>query len=180
MLRSHAIVLLRQIAHETRLVIRTDQMAHHRHRATCIQHMHHRLAVEWRDLHRSMSLAGGCATDQQGNLHPEPLHLAGHMNHLIQRRSDQSAESDHVDAFLHGGLQNFRARDHHAEVDDLVVIAAQHHADDVLANVMNITLHRGHEDFSLSTNGLAGRERRRLLGFHEGKKIRHRLLHHAS
>ncbi len=43
-------------------------------------------------------------------------------------------------------LQNLVAGDHHAEIDDLVVVASQNHADDVLADVVNVALDRGHQD----------------------------------
>ena len=37
-------------------------------------------------------------------------------------------------------------RDHHAEVDHLVPVAAEHHADDVLADVVDVTLDRREDD----------------------------------
>ena len=37
-------------------------------------------------------------------------------------------------------------RDHDAEVDDLVVVAGEHDADDVLADVVDVALDRGHDD----------------------------------
>ena len=38
--------------------------------------------------------------------------------------------------FLAGALENLFAGDHHPEVDDFVVVARQHHAHDVLADVV--------------------------------------------
>ena len=46
-------------------------------------------------------------------------------------------------------LEDFLARDHDAEVDDLVVVAGEHDADDVLADVVHVALHGGEEDLAL-------------------------------
>ena len=54
-------------------------------------------------------------------------------------------EPDDVDPLARGRLEDFRARHHHAEVDDLVVVALQHDAHDVLADVVDVTLHRRHQ-----------------------------------
>ena len=40
------------------------------------------------------------------------------------------------------------AGDHHAEVDDVVVVAGEHDADDVLADVVDVALHGRHQDLS--------------------------------
>ena len=42
-------------------------------------------------------------------------------------------------------LENLVTRHHHAEVDHLVAIAAEHHAHDVLADVVHVTLDGGHQ-----------------------------------
>ena len=47
---------------------------------------------------------------------------------------------------LAGGLEDPRRGHHHAEVDDLVVVAAEDDADDVLADVVDVALDRGHDD----------------------------------
>ena len=65
---------------------------------------------------------------------------------------------------------------HHAQVDDLEVVALEHDADDVLADVVNVALDRRHHDRPL---GLARYTRRGLLRLDEGDKMRDRLLHHA-
>ena len=43
-------------------------------------------------------------------------------------------------------LEDPRPGHHHAEVDDLVVVAAEHDADDVLADVVDVALDGGHHD----------------------------------
>ena len=46
------------------------------------------------------------------------------------------------------GVEDLVARHHHAEVDDLVAVAAEHHADDVLADVVDVALDGGHHDLA--------------------------------
>ncbi len=74
----------------------------------------------------------------------------------------------------------FSHGDHHAQVDDLVVVAGEHDADDVLADVVHVALDRGEHDFSLRLDHLAGRGHRRLLRLHERRQVGHGLLHHAG
>ena len=46
-------------------------------------------------------------------------------------------------------LQDPVARHHHAEIDDLVAVAAEHDADDVLADVVHVALDRREHDLAL-------------------------------
>jgi hypothetical protein len=101
----------------------------------------------------------------------------GDVDHLVQRRRDQAGQADHVDV-LARRFEDLVGRHHHAQVDDLVVVALQHDADDVLADVVHVALDRGHQDlaggccsplaaassFSASMNGM---------------QVGDRLLHHA-
>ena len=50
------------------------------------------------------------------------------------------------------GLQDLVLRHHHAQIDHLVVVAAEHHADDVLADVVDVALHRRHHDPALGAS----------------------------
>ena len=47
--------------------------------------------------------------------------------------------------------ENLVARHHHAEIDDLVAVAAEHDADDVLADVVDVALDRREDDLALAT-----------------------------
>ena len=47
----------------------------------------------------------------------------------------------------------FSRGDHHAEVDDLVVVAAEDDADDVLADVVDVALDGGHQDLAALRSG---------------------------
>ncbi len=69
----------------------------------------------------------------------------------------------------------FSLGDHDAEIDDLVVIAGEHDADDVLADVVHVALHRGEQHLALRLL-VAGAL---LFLLHEGQEIGDRFLHHA-
>jgi hypothetical protein len=51
--------------------------------------MNDRLVVGGRDLDRRVLLRRRGAADQQRQVHPTPLHLAGDVDHLVERRRDQ-------------------------------------------------------------------------------------------
>ncbi len=58
-------------------------------------------------------------------------------------------------------LEDFFARDHDAQVDDLVVVAGEDDADDVLADVVHVALDGGEHDFPLRLDLLPGRDHAR-------------------
>ena len=127
------------------------------------------------DLHRRVHAAGGGAADQQRDGESLALHFLGHVDHFVERGRDEPAQADHVGVRVPRGLQNLLARNHDAQVDNLVVVTAQHHAHDVLADVVHVALHRGHHDAAFGASFAA----RFLFGFHEGKQIGDGFLHHA-
>ena len=75
-----------------------------------------------------------------------PLHFSRDMAHLFQRGGDKTAQANDIHFFLAGGLQNFLCRDHDAKIDNIIVVAAEDHADDVLADVVNVALHGRQQD----------------------------------
>jgi hypothetical protein len=82
------------------------------------------------------------AADEDRHREPLSLELLGDMDHLLEARRDQPGETDDIDLLGPGRLEDLRRRDHHAEVDHLVTVAAEHHADDVLADVVDVALAR--------------------------------------
>jgi hypothetical protein len=50
---------------------------------------------------------------------------------------------------LDRGIEDLRGRHHHAQIDDLVVVAAEHDPDDVLADVVDVPLHGCHDHAAL-------------------------------
>jgi hypothetical protein len=103
-----------------------------------------------------MDPRGRGPADQQGHREALPLHLARDETHLLQRRRDQSAEADGVDLFPGGGFQDPVTGHHHAEVDHVVVVTLEDHADNVLADVVHIPLDGGHEDLALGSRVAGG------------------------
>ena len=149
-------------------------MAHHANRARRIHHVHHRLAVSGRDLHRRMRAAGGRASNQQRHLESLALHFARHVYHLVERRRNQAAQAHQVHLPFARHLQNLFCRHHDAQVNQFIVVAGQYHAHDVLTNIVYVTLHRGHQD---AGHGLPPAQRQ-LFRFQIGQQNGHGLLHH--
>ena len=98
------------------------------------------------------------------------------MHHLLQRRGDQPGQADHIGALLARRLEDLVRRHHDAEIDDLVVVALQHDADDVLADVVHVALDGGHHD----TAARGGHPAPLLLRLDEGQQMGDRLLHDAG
>ena len=144
--------------------------------------MDHFVRIAGSDLHGRMLGARRGPADQQRNVHPQSLHLAGDVDHLLQAGRDQPAQADHVGLALAGRLQDLLAGDHHAQVDDLVVVTAQYDAYDVLADIVDVALDRGHHDRAACRGLVAGGARAggQLLGLHEGHEVGHGLFHHTG
>ncbi len=85
-----------------------------------------------------------------GSVNPWRCISSRDVHHLVERRGDQTRQSDHVGALAPRGLEDLLARHHDAEIDHLEVIALEHHADDVLADVVHVALDRGHHDAAVA------------------------------
>jgi hypothetical protein len=127
------------------------------------------------------------AADEQRQVHARLAHLLGDKHHLVQRRRDEARQAHHVHAVLLGGGDDLVARHHDANVDDLVVVAAQHDAHDVLADVVHVAFDGRQQDLAC-VHGVVvarrrvlarGNQRRALLRLHVRDQVRDRLLHHA-
>ena len=57
--------------------------------------------------------------------------------------------ADDVHVVFARSLEDGLARHHHAEIDDLKIVALQHNAHDVLANIVYIALDRRHQDLAV-------------------------------
>ena len=119
-----------------------------------------------------MRFGGGGAAYQQRQRKALALHLFCDVDHFIQRWGDQARKPDDIGIHFARGFEDFIRRHHDAKIDYLVVIALQHHADDVFTDVVNITFHRRQHNFPV---GLA------LLftGVDKWLKPGHRLFHNA-
>ena len=163
--------------HECVPPVVAQQCTGHADRATGVLHMHHRPRILRLDLHRRVGPAGGCTTDQERNGESLALHLTSQKRHLLQRWCYQATKPDDVHIFTPCGLQNPGTRHHHPEIDHVVVVALQHHADDVLADVVHVALHGRQQDLSLLLL-ILGRHQQ-LLGLDIRNQMRHGALHDA-
>ncbi len=80
---------------------------------------------------------------------------------------------DDIDPVFTGGVENFLARLHDAEIDHVEPVALQNHTDDILADIVDIALDRGHQDFAIGLR----RGIERLFRFHVGHQVGHGFLH---
>ena len=126
------------------------------------------------NLHRRVSLGRGGTANHQRDVKIQPLHFLCDVHHFVQRRGDQTAQADDIHVLFFCGLQDLVAGHHNAHVDDLVVVALQHHAYDVLADIVHITLDRCHQDLAFGFLFLG------LLCFDVRDQVRDRLLHYPG
>ena len=166
------------LRHEGGLALVAEQARGHGDSAAGVEHVHDRLAVVRGDLHGGVRAARRRAADEQGQLEALALHLARHVDHFVERGSDEAAQPDQIGLLVPGPLEDLLARDHDAHVNDVVVVAGQHHADDVLADVVNVALHRGQDDLPLRLHDLSGGDHLGLFSLHEGGQVGDSLLHH--
>ena len=101
------------------------------------------------DLHRGVHAARGRAADQERHVEAFALHLGGDMAHFVERRRDQAGQPDDVGLLGDRGLQDLVRRHHHAEIDHVVIVALEHDADDVLADVVDVALDGGEHDLAV-------------------------------
>ncbi len=94
------------------------------------------------------------------------------MDHGVQGGGDEAGEADDVDLVLPRRCEDFVRRDHDAQVDDLVVVALEHDADDVFADVVHIALDGGEEYLAAVLHRATG-----LFRFQVGRQVGHGLFH---
>src|SRR5215210_1332804 len=151
-----------------------DEVLHDADGARGVLYVYYGLLVAAGYLDRRVRLGCGRAPDQERQLEALALHLARNVDHLVEARRDETREPDDVRALLLRGLQDFRRRDHHPEVYNLEVVALQHHAHYVLADVVDVALHGRHHDRAVRLACLA------LLLLDERYQVSNRLLHNAG
>ena len=97
------------------------------------------------------------------------------MHHFVQRWCDQSGESDDIGAEFCSLVQNGFSGDHDAEIFNVVAVACEYDADDVLADIVYVALDGCEQDLAL-----AGRLAAIFFGIHEGFEVGNRTLHDAG
>mmetsp|Transcript_67957 Transcript_67957/g.148028 ORF Transcript_67957/g.148028 Transcript_67957/m.148028 type:complete len:252 (+) Transcript_67957:1388-2143(+) len=146
--------------------------------------MDHPVLVLLRDLHGRVPLRCGRATDHERDLETPLFHLLCNKDHFVQRRGDEARQSNDVHVLLLRLIKDVLAWHHDAHVNHPVVVASEHDADNVLANVVHVTLYRSHQHRSVVLR-LVGvfaccQGCNSLLLLHERDQHSHGLLHHTS
>ena len=95
------------------------------------------------------------------------------MHHFVEGRRDQAGQTDHLRILTACCLENLLAGHHDAEIDHLEVVALEHDANDILADVMHVTLDRRENDLAIRAD-LAS-----LFFFDERHEMTDGLLHYA-
>mmetsp|Transcript_7282 Transcript_7282/g.22028 ORF Transcript_7282/g.22028 Transcript_7282/m.22028 type:complete len:1134 (+) Transcript_7282:306-3707(+) len=182
-LLAHLLVRLARVVDEVILPAVVDERAAHRHGARGVEHVHDRPAVLRDELDSGVHAARGGAANQQWDLDARLLHLLGHGDHLVERGRDEAAQAEDVGLVFPARVQDALARAHDAKVDDLPVVAPEHHGDDVLADVVHVTLHRGDDEGAhtvvIARGDTVALRDKALLFLHKGDQMRDGLLHHA-
>ncbi len=130
-------------------VLSVQQVSHRRGALGGIFHIYHRsIKVFGFNLQCRMQTRSSSTTNKQWQGETLFLHLGSHHRHLLKRGSDQAAETYHVGLFPFHRFNDLLGGNHHAQVYDLVVIACKDDGDDVLADVMHISLHRSQHDLA--------------------------------
>ena len=115
----------------------------HRRHFGGIAGVSHHTTVFRCNLHGCVERGSGSPAYHQRNGHSGLLHRSRNAPHLLERRSDKSAQCDDVGIVRASGIENCFERDHRAEVNYVESIATQHHSHNVFPDIMHIAFHRG-------------------------------------
>ena len=75
---------------------------------------------------------------------------------------------------FNGSLDYFFGGNHHAKIDNFIIVARQDDPNDIFSNIVNISFYRGHKNFSCSLLFPV------FFRFDIGKQIGNGFLHHPS
>ena len=137
-----------------------------------IEHVQGRAAVLRSDSHGGVLLRRRRPADQERELDPAPLHLLRDVDHLVEGRRDEAGKAHDVAVLLERGVEDPVGGDHDSEIDDLVAVAPENDADDVLADVVHVSLDGGENDPRRGRGA-------RLLRLHERLEVRDCPFHRA-
>lgn len=107
--------------------------------------MDHRARVGRSYFYGGVYVRSGRTADQYGNLQPPAFQLFADVDHLLERRGNQSAQADRVGAPGDGFVDDAGTLDHHAQVADRVAVAGHDYRHDVLADVVYVAFHGSHQ-----------------------------------
>ena len=172
-LDTHGFILATRARNKIIVLCIGEQSRDHAHGARGVLNIDRRAAVVLLDFDRRMGLRRRGPANQQRNGKALAFHLFRHVNHLVQRRGNQPGEANQVGIHFAGGFEDFVRRHHHAKIDNFVVIALQHHANDIFTDVVDVAFH-GRNDHLAVAGALF------LAGFNIRFQIGDRLFHHAG
>ena len=172
-----ALLGLRILADEGLLLAGVQEILNHRHRNRGIGDVSHRLVVLRSNADGRVFGTRRRSANQQRHGEALPSHFGGHMGHLVQRRRNQSAQSDQVGLLFNRRPQDCFGRHHDTQVDDVKVVAAQHDGNDVLSNIVDVTFDCGYYDGATCLSNRLGHV---LFGRHEGRQIGDGLFHYPG
>ena len=132
-----------------------------------------------------MHLGGSSAANEKRNIYALSRELLSVEDHFVEARRNETGKTDNVSILLFAASDDISTALHDAHVDDAIVVAAEDNADNVFANIVNVTLHSSKHNCSIvlrlisyiiTTIGIV----LLLLFLHEGRQIVDGALHHAS
>ena len=123
------------------MLIGIQQLRQHHHILRSILHPYHGTTIFGCYLKGGMHLACCCATHHDRYLHASLLHFASHIHHLVERRSDESAQAYGIGIYLFSlGYDEF-GRNHHSQVYYLVIVASHYYTHDIFSDIVNVALY---------------------------------------
>ena len=138
---TQSFILTVQLGHISIARIRVQQFGRNQRVLRSIQYMNDRIVIMRSDLNGRMQLRSRGAAHHYGNAQAGFLHLVRHMHHLFERRRDQTGKTDQVGLFFDCLFYNHVCRNHHSQIDHLIIIASQDDRNNILSNVMHVTFH---------------------------------------
>ena len=128
--------------------IRVQQFGRNQRVLRSIQHMNDRIVIMRSDLNGRMQLRSRGAPHHYGNTQAGFLHLVRHMHHLFERRRDQTGKTDQIRLLFDCLFYDHVCRNHHSQIDHLIIVASQDDRNNILSDVMHITFHCRKQDLS--------------------------------
>ena len=109
-----------------------------------------RIGDQAEDIAEIVTFLKGRTAEHDGNPQSAPLQFADHMDHLFQRRRDQSAESDDIGIMFDCRIDDRLCRHHHTEVDHRTVVALQNDRNDVFTNIVYVAFYGCNHHFTVA------------------------------
>ena len=137
--------------------------------------MDHRSGIHRINFYSSMNSGSSGPTYQQRNFQSLALHFWCHIDHFIQRRSNQSTQSYNINFIFNRFINYLLGIYHHSQINDLIAITSQHDSYDIFTDIMHIPFNCCQQNFLQGTVLLTF-----FRQWHEWLKIGYSLFHHSG